>query len=1186
MANSITKKLDELDANEREILARDESDRIIGWALARNHLSLPEFSDVVMEASKTSDEAFDVMKYTRFFKVEEIVFESETEVHLPGVESVLSSMRESGHSLVFLVRGTASKTSVYMGVADTFGIGDENAIAAAAESYRAAWNAYFPGMKTTKVFRAEIEKLGFDLRHSLKDIAVLTGIPSLKREESEHSFVQGLERLIRAMRGKSYCWLSIADPIPQSELDEVIRACRALQTDVHRFVKTDVSESKSKGKTAMLGVFGMKGSADTSGEAHSESKSHTDSKTQNFAEAHQRITAGISAGCTIVGGLLGTLIPIPGVGTALGAAIGAAVGTAVGTALGGTAEKIGTAISGKTGHSETVSDTITKTDTISKSLSSQLMGGGFGSVGVTFTDTSTIGQEIVNRKAQYAEETLKAYEDRLTEGVALGMWNLGHYFCAADEETFRRGTGVVRSLFSGMESKYEPPRAIRMPSDFGKVLSRFRNVYLRFKKTEGGKDTFTDHPLGIFFNGPGTPVNTRELAIATPVAMQDVEGVTVTKRPGFGVNFSARAGESVVLGKILEKGNDVGQEYAIATTNFPKHLAVFGLTGSGKTNTVHCLLRRFWKKTGVPFLVIEPAKAEYRALANREELGEKLLVFSAGSDTTDACPLRLNPFAFDPGEDTDARRVHVLTHIDRLKATFNASFPMYASMPYILEEAILDVYRDRGWDLGRSRNRYVDIYREDFSDYVPTLEDLYWKIDAVVKRKGYFNEQEQNIRAALKARISSLMVGAKGSMFNCARSLSAKELFENPVVIELENMGDDDEKAFLMGLLVSRLYEYRKATFTAEPGEAKARHVLVIEEAHRLLSNIPAAAESQETANVKGKAVSAFVDMLAEIRAMGQSVIVADQLPSRVSPNIVKGTGTKIVHRLLAKDDRESVGETMGLNEEQIDDLCLLRTGECVVNQDGDAKAYMCRVKKDECHDERKGGEVSEATRKFRAERAAIFALRDAEVDVEDTRFRDDLHKAMLAVGLGEDGSALLENVRSRGRFAEPWREKRHAWFDVHWERICSELWSRYGGDYKALLELEKRGREAFVSIGDEMSAGALDEYRRAFKAYFSETKAFLYRLSGSDDLAGIVYGHLGILQNVNGQYDRFAHLADKNERLARAIERALPSLAPSGADLPQILQERIVRGLLDEIPAEISKDMILARLFGGKGGI
>ena len=151
---------------------------------------------------------------------------------------------------------------------------------------------------------------------------------------------------------------------------------------------------------------------------------------------------------------------------------------------------------------------------------------------------------------------------------------------------------------------------------------------------------------------------------------------------------------------------------------------------------------------------------------------------------------------------------------------------------------------------------------------------------------------------------------------------------------------------------------------------------------------------------------------------------------------------------------------------------------------------------------------------------------------------------------------------------------------------LDEEAVSGYGGDYKALLELEKRGREAFVSIGDEMSAGALEEYRRAFKAYFSETKAFLYRLSGSDDLAGIVYGHLGILQNVNRQYDRFAHLADKNERLARAIERALPSLAPSGADLPQILQERIVRGLLDEIPAEISKDMILARLFGGKEGI
>lgn len=1141
MKKTIEKKLDALDEEEREILARDCSDQIIEQTLERTHLSFPTFSDVVVASAGTPDEDFDIMKHARFFKIDEIVFETETDVHLPGVESVISSMRDSSCSLVFLVRGTKSETSVYVGISDAFGVADADYISSALESYEAAWKAYFPGMKTSAVMRAEIENIASDIRHRLPNIGVLTGIPSLKREEDENSFVQGLERLIRAMRGKSYCWISIADPIPQGELRAVIGACRSLQSDVHRFIKTDISKSKSKGKTAMFGGFGMggTGSAESSGENVTKYSGDHQGWLDSFA--HRVLGSG----------------------------------------------NLSRWISGKS--------PTTFFRSMSESVQSAM--GYFGSVSVSFTDTTTLGQEVLNRKAEHAEEVLKAYEERLEEGVALGMWNLGHYFCASDKATYEQGTGVVRALFSGMESKYEPPRAIKMPKEFGTILRRFQNVYLRFGK---GGGEFADHPLGIFFNGPGTPVNTRELAIAAPIATQDVEGVTVSKRPSFGLNVSAEQKEcdSLLVGKILDKGNETPQEYKIARKNLPKHLAVFGLTGSGKTNTIHRLLRSLrgidpcGKKT--PFLVIEPAKAEYRALAKSKELKDELLVFSAGIDATEVCPLRLNPFDFDPGENCDARRVHVLTHIDRLKATFNASFPMYGPMPYVLEEAILEVYRDRGWDLGRSENRYVDIYAEKdrLQDYIPTLQDLYLKIDAVVKRKGYFNEQTMNIQAALKARISSLMVGAKGAMFNCSRSVPAEDLFEKPVIIELENMGDDDEKAFLMGLLVSRLYEYRKATFSAgknAEGEPELKHVLVIEEAHRLLTNVPESAGTMETANVKGKSVAAFVDMLSEVRALGQSVIVADQLPSRVSPNIVKGTGTKIVHRLLAKDDRESVGETMGLNEDQIQDLCLLRTGECVVSQDGDCKAYMCRVKKDAIHDERQGGEISDATRKYRDENAALFALPDKFVSMtEDERFKDDLQKAMIAVGLGEDVSAMLGKIAPSGQFAEKsWKETPAEWLAHYWRIVCGELWRYYGGGYRAWLEMRSRGDVLLrTSCGNESpNAEASANFRTAFTAYFKETKTYLYRLSENDDLAGTVVCCLRAFEELNRQYDRIGkNVSDKIDRLAQTIDRILPKLAPRGAVLSVEIRKRLVKGIVEEIPSVcLSPATIIDKIFNGK---
>ena len=106
------------------------------------------------------------------------------------------------------------------------------------------------------------------------------------------------------------------------------------------------------------------------------------------------------------------------------------------------------------------------------------------------------------------------------------------------------GSGVVNSLFAGMDSTYEPPRAIKVPKEFGDILGRFQNVYLRFstrpvsrEDLRSGRAEFRDHPLGFLFNGPATPVNTRELAIATPVATQDVEGVSVSRRPAFGINL-------------------------------------------------------------------------------------------------------------------------------------------------------------------------------------------------------------------------------------------------------------------------------------------------------------------------------------------------------------------------------------------------------------------------------------------------------------------------------------------------------------------------------------------------------------------------------------------------------------------------------------------------------------------------
>jgi len=148
--------------------------------------------------------------------------------------------------------------------------------------------------------------------------------------------------------------------------------------------------------------------------------------------------------------------------------------------------------------------------------------------------------------------------------------------------------------------------------------------------------------------------------------------------------------------------------------------------------------------------------------------------------------------------------------------------------------------------------------------------------------------------------------------------------------VELKNVGGDAEKAFLMALLLIDLYEYCE---TARHYGGGLQHITLIEEAHRLLKNIPPAL-SAESANPRGKAVEMFSDILAEIREYGEGFMIVDQVPAKLAPDVLKNTNLKILHRIVAEDDRESVGNAMNLTREQKEQVVRLRVGQAVVHNE------------------------------------------------------------------------------------------------------------------------------------------------------------------------------------------------------------------------------------------------------------
>ena len=113
----------------------------------------------------------------------------------------------------------------------------------------------------------------------------------------------------------------------------------------------------------------------------------------------------------------------------------------------------------------------------------------------------------------------------------------------------------------------------------------------------------------------------------------------------------------------------------------------------------------------------------------------------------------------------------------------------------------------------------------------------------------------------------------------------------------------------------------------------------MIEEAHRLLSRYTPG----DNRNRK-QGVEVFADMLAEVRKYGEALIIADQIPDKMTPEVLKNTSTKIVHKLFAKDDKDAIGNAISLTNEQKNFLSNLQTGRAVVFSQGWDKAVQVKI--------------------------------------------------------------------------------------------------------------------------------------------------------------------------------------------------------------------------------------------------
>lgn len=238
--------------------------------------------------------------------------------------------------------------------------------------------------------------------------------------------------------------------------------------------------------------------------------------------------------------------------------------------------------------------------------------------------------------------------------------------------------------------------------------------------------------------------------------------------------------------------------------------------------------------------------------------------------------LRLNPFEvvwLDKRQEPN-----VLTHIDRLKSTFAAAFPMYDILPVLMEDLIYTIYQNKTTDWLNSEPIFG-------ATKFPTLNGMSVSVNKVIDNCHYEERVASNMKACLNTRINSLRRGWRGEMLNCLHSTDWKDLFEKPCVINLSYVGDDVDKAFFMAVILQFLYEYCQAK--AELGRVdfnsnSCHHLTVIEEAHRVMM------KCDNPEMPQSKSAMMFSNMLSEIRAYGEGMFLVDQVPTRLIPDAIK----------------------------------------------------------------------------------------------------------------------------------------------------------------------------------------------------------------------------------------------------------------------------------------------------------
>ncbi|MGN0107716.1 MAG: ATP-binding protein, partial [Hominilimicola sp.] len=572
--------------------------------------------------------------------------------------------------------------------------------------------------------------------------------------------------------------------------------------------------------------------------------------------------------------------------------------------------------------------------------------------------SASVNMEYLDKFAQYAEETTDHHVSRLMEGRNLGFWNTGVYVLGEMPRDIITVTGMLRSIYSGDETYFEPIRLHLFRNDSHAleiVRNRFELLPLIDIDVVKEKDKYdySDgrwHILGKRYQYVSTPLNTKELSLTTSLPRRDVPGLRFVKTAVRFANNPAIVKEEkdkITIGNIVDTGITQSTTYDIDVNSLVRHTLIAGSTGSGKSTTCKRILSEVLDRD-IPIMVIEPAKDDYVRWAigmNKRLPKEKQFkIYMPGVDEFEGCKineLKINLYepAAKPGE-----KVDILQHSETAATLLNACLPADEVVPILIEEVVYETIREFAI---RNNIDIEDGASETLSDY-PDIDAMLIKAAEVMDKKSYADINRDNLTEVLVTRFKSLKRGMRGRILNVTKSVDYEELFSGNVIINISRLAGSKDKALIMSLLLQALYEYRisryanDADYRKDAQENKLKHLMLIEEAHNVFikPDITKSGDSQKAA------ADLFGNMLSEVRGYGQGFIVVDQVPTRLIDDAVKNTNYKIVHRLTAPDDQEVMASCIALRDDQKYIIPALECGHAIICGDKDDAAAWVKVER------------------------------------------------------------------------------------------------------------------------------------------------------------------------------------------------------------------------------------------------